>query len=132
MAEESDDKQATTQAAASTKDGSEAEESVPRPSFKQFLESQPPSQIVEVASLLMKRSTQFTTYSELSLPDISLHCENEMCSGSRTFRSENEMRLTEKWSFDYVEYLCSNCKHEKKTYSLASRIDPKVERWQRS
>lgn len=124
MAEEPNDRKSVAQAfAAPTEEHGEAEASDPVVSFREFLESKPPSKVITVAAAWVRKVTSYNTYYQLLTPDISLHCENEKCGGPRIFRSDDELRLGDNWSYDYVEYVCSNCDSQRKTFSLACRVD---------
>ena len=84
-------------------------------SFASFLESTPPDTIETVTGLL--HFNQQHAY--LNAPDISLHCENELCGGVRVFRSTSgQVYLSSDFEYKFVSYECRNCTKTRKTFSL--------------
>ena len=92
--------------------------SPPSVSLKEFLESVPPSQLRHVTDAL-KRDGKGDNW--LCIPELELHCD--ACGGVRVFRSEsgNLPYVGQRGVVDDVfsRYLCSNCRSERKHYSVA-------------
>lgn len=92
-------------------------------SFSEFLENTPPSSLTEINDLVEPTYYQGGSVSgyKLAKPEIQLHCSNDSCNGARFFRCTSNFptNITEEFSFVYVSYLCSNCRQNKKTFSLA-------------
>lgn len=92
----------------------------------EFLESIPPTQlsaISDMAELYLDPSTG-TRFPVFRVPEIQLHCPQETCNGKRFFRCIDKTRQRVKedsFGFFYVEYACSNCQKERKTFSLAAK-----------
>ncbi len=92
-------------------------------SLAEFLESTPPSSPTEIRDLSKKSVYQGGSHRGyfLSKPEIQLHCTNDKCNGTRFFRctTQNEIEVGEEFSFIYISYICSNCRKNDKTFSLA-------------
>src|SRR5215831_14011901 len=61
----------------------------------------------------------------LTTPELLLHC-SEVCNGPRIFRFDKGERpdiSDDKYSFAYLQYLCSNCRRSKKIFSVAAKRD---------
>jgi hypothetical protein len=87
-----------------------------------FLESHPPGQVVKVTDLAVA-IRNIDAYN-LALPELQLHCAKERCNGIRVFRCTSSYgpRLSEDgFRYEFVNYQCSNCQEETKTFSLAIR-----------
>lgn len=128
-AEETNKTKSAVQASSqSAEKQAEPEADLNRPTFREFLESSPPSLSLEVIAFWTTRNHMHGggKHFELPLPDIKLHCDDEACGGRRVFRSQGEIRLKKTWEFDFVEYFCSNCEKTSKTFSLATMFDPEV------
>ncbi|MEO5916746.1 MAG: hypothetical protein ABIS50_21135 [Luteolibacter sp.] len=103
----------------------EAEEAKKPPvqSFSEFLETTPPNTLGRVSDsikmLPVPKEGGLSPF--LATPEIWLHCNNEKCGGLRSFRSlKPTLPLTlEIENQVNTVYLCSNCKTEKKLFSLA-------------
>lgn len=91
--------------------------------FSEFLESIPPSSITEINDLVEVIRYQGGGISgyKLAKPEIQLHCPNDSCNGTRFFRctTRNPISVSEEFSFQYISYICSNCRQTEKTFSLA-------------
>ena len=91
-----------------------------------FLESNPPNQVVAISDMGGRKSAQYGDYSKLKTPELQLHCDNEMCNGTRFFRcvrGENSRINSKSYTFLYITYRCSNCQESEKTFSIAAKID---------
>lgn len=95
--------------------------------FAKFLESTPPGQSVQVSGLFVRKNNGYSIGPVLSTPELRLHCPSADCDGIRTFRHNSSVNGVwldpEKDNFEYVDYICSNCRRSKKVYSLSIRID---------
>ena len=88
--------------------------------FAEFLESTPPSTLINVSEL----STYYNATNNVVIePELQLHCSNEACNGTRFFRCTSSVKyiLRENFTSFYMEYTCSNCKKTKKTFSLFAK-----------
>src|SRR5215471_4969351 len=98
--------------------------------LSQLLENVSPGQICEIRTGLISveakdpsgRPTRFL----LTLPEIQLHCPSDVCNGERIYRPDDDedlLRIRDQdWVFEYVNYKCSNCQDQIKTFALAVRI----------
>lgn len=95
--------------------------------FAEFLESTPPSSLTRVSDLGKKEYYPGGGLSGfyMNKPEIQLHCPDDNCNGTRFFRctTRGGIQVSEEYSFEYVSYLCSNCRKHEKTFSLALRAD---------
>lgn len=110
------------------------QEEVQYTSLAEFLESTPPNQLIHISDLAHRVSGQYSIYDGFNAPEIQLHCDNEVCNGVRFFRctsGKNQKLKSNDFEFFYVNYVCSNCQENHKTFSLAAKIlenlDPKGE-----
>lgn len=91
--------------------------------FAEFLESTPPSSLSEINDLVEVVYYQGGGISgyRLTKPEIQLHCPNDNCNGTRFFRctTRNSISVSKNFSFEYISYICSNCRQTEKTFSLA-------------
>lgn len=90
--------------------------------FVEFLEDHPPSQIIDVSDVAVRYTTVSGHYYELNKPDIQLHCTNEDCNGTRFHRCIDDARTIlsdESMKNFYMTYQCSNCRVNKKVFSMA-------------
>lgn len=106
---------------------SHVEQSPDAVTLPEFLEGIPPSQITavsEVAKPLISGMGMIYAY-EFLTPEIQLHCADEACNGTRFFRCTTSPPNIphENYKFFYVTYLCSNCRRQEKTFSLAVQCD---------
>lgn len=91
--------------------------------FSEFLESTPPSSVTEINDLveaIYHRGGYLAGY-RLLKPEIQLHCPHDSCNGTRFFRctTKSQVLVKEEFSFEYISYICSNCRQTEKTFSLA-------------
>lgn len=91
-----------------------------------FLESAPPNQTISVSDLVVQKFIKRTGSMEsvFSAPELQLHCSNDKCNGTRFFRcfvGTEQIIASTKQSDFYVNYICSNCRSEKKVFSLAAQ-----------
>lgn len=88
-----------------------------------FLELSPPGAQAHVSDLITKVEIDGANWYVLSTPELHLHCGNERCNGMRVFRAVQQPRAThvpvDRLQNIYVNYCCSNCAHNTKTFSLA-------------
>lgn len=91
--------------------------------FAEFLESTPPSSLTEISDLVKANyySTGEVSGVYLTRPEIQLHCPDDSCNGTRFFRctTKGQISVSEEFSFEYISYICSNCRKTEKTFSLA-------------
>ncbi|PKG80060.1 hypothetical protein CXF80_18125 [Shewanella sp. Actino-trap-3] len=89
----------------------------------EFLESTPPSSLTEISDLVEANYYQNGEFSGayLTRPEIQLHCPDDSCNGTRFFRctTKKQISVSEEFSFEYISYICSNCRKTEKTFSLA-------------
>jgi len=91
----------------------------------QFLESTPPNQLIDISDLSSNEFDGHYYHDDMRTPEIQLHCDHEWCNGVRFFRcvsGEGKHLNPKDYEFFYVTYLCSNCQHVEKTFSLAAKI----------
>ena len=96
-----------------------------------FLESNPPNQVVAISDMGGREPTQYRDYSKLLTPELRLHCDNEMCNGTRFFRcvgGEGSRINAKHYTFLYITYRCSNCQETEKTFSIAAKVDVEFEK----
>lgn len=105
-------------------DTGKVEEKTEYMEYTDFLESTPPGQLRDIASLAKwayVRSKADAGHTILT-PEIQLHCPDDSCNGLRFFRctlpGEHVLSIT--FSFLYLTYRCSNCQRFEKTFSLAA------------
>lgn len=95
--------------------------------FAEFLESTPPSSLTEINDLVKGSHYDLGGASSayLTRPEIQLHCPDGNCNGTRFFRctTKDTIRVSEDFSFEYISYICSNCRNTEKTFSLAVKRD---------
>ncbi len=106
--------------AVEAKDSSPSEQAEAEMTFANFLESSPPSRIVDVLDVVIS-IIHTNRLPKLRPPAIQLFCEDNKCNGLRTFRTNHgPMNINyENFTSFFIEYKCSNCRKAKKTYSLA-------------
>jgi hypothetical protein len=86
--------------------------------FAEFLETSPPDVQEEVSDLVAQYGNNFV----LTQPQLALYCASDTCNGIRIFESTRVSNsVSNDWSFDFVRYVCRNCKRKTKTYALAVR-----------
>lgn len=88
-------------------------------SINHFFESVSPSKWCLVEnSVEFKAKPNIKDY-YLKTPRLLLHCSSNICSGTRTFRSQTEHRFfnEERKNF-FVEYICANCTRTRKSFSI--------------
>jgi len=97
-------------------------------SLADFLETIPPSQLLDVSDLATTRHhpEKNASFDEVCTPDLQLHCTSDACNGTRFFRCTNPAKTplvaTYLVTF-YLMYQCSNCQRTRKTFSLAAKLD---------
>jgi hypothetical protein len=95
--------------------------------ISEFLESTPPNQLIHISDLsVFEPSGLGIPVNKIKTPEIQLHCSHEKCNGMRFFRCvpKHIPELSSKdFIFFYVDYLCSNCQENYKTFSLAAKVD---------
>ncbi len=104
----------------------EVKEEVVYQGLAEFLEGNPPNQVVAISDLGKTKSSLNGSYTIVQTPQIQLHCNHEGCNGARFFRctSGKESRISEdNYEFFYITYRCSNCQKVEKTFSLAAKVE---------
>jgi hypothetical protein len=96
-------------------------EPAPR-TFGEFLESVPPAQLVKVTHLWgSQRQSGSSSYKQLLVPDIQLHCTSNDCNALRFYRfegGETNLYRGENLLDTFITYRCSNCRSSGKIFSL--------------
>jgi hypothetical protein len=94
-------------------------------SFAEFLEDTPPSQERVINDLFAEKYAPAAgrSYRQVQLPALVLHCSNERCNGSRTFRRISGDLPSLPNDLDaqkdlFLTFVCSNCRLSAKTYSV--------------
>jgi hypothetical protein len=104
----------------------EVREEVAAIPLSEFLESNPPGNIVHVSHLGSERHYPSGTFAgyEFAAPDIQLHCGSDTCNRTLFFRrTEKPAELTlDKWVLFFITYRCSNCRSTEKTFSLGALL----------
>jgi hypothetical protein len=99
---------------------------VPAPiSFAEFLESSPPSgHPVLVDGLFHRRALPGgSTYYELDVPQLQLHCTSDDCNGLRFFRyNDGDRVLGKDGTKTFLTFVCSNCRKRAKIYALSVQV----------
>jgi hypothetical protein len=92
------------------------QKALPKSTMKQFLEDVPPSQVRFIANAIRRDNGR---NERLQLPAIELHCPK--CVGVRVFRVKEEPYISRRDDVEneFLEFVCSNCRVERKRYSLA-------------
>ena len=94
--------------------------------LSEFLEGNPPNQLVGIADLSeIKSNVHGQRWARMRTPQIQLHCSHDNCNGTRFFRcvSDNNLDLNNKdYEFFYLTYKCSNCQEIEKSFSLAAKL----------
>lgn len=105
-----------------TEDKEDVSEEVQLIPLAEFLESLPPSRIIQVSNL-GKYDPRLGTEG-LSTPEIQLHCDNDACNGVRYFRCENRGTAlsTESYKYQFLTYRCRNCQSTTKTFAVAAHL----------
>ncbi len=110
----------------SEKSTAEVKEKIEYQIFAEFLEGNPPNQLVNISDLgSLETYPSGNKYSVMNKPQIQLHCSHENCNGTRFFRCiyRDEIGIKDKdYTEMYVTYECSNCQSMQKTYSLAIKL----------
>ena len=93
--------------------------------FAEFLEGSPPNQVAHISDLV--ESTYSITNYTLNTPDLKLHCTDDPCEGVRSFRctdisSEGHRLIENQFRDFYVNYQCSNCQNQQRTFSLRAIV----------
>lgn len=93
--------------------------------FAEFLESCPPNQFIEISDLTCEQSVQSGYIQAVSQPAIQLHCNHELCNGTRFFRC---ISLPIKLGNDsirdvFLSYRCANCQKTTKLFSFRAQTD---------
>jgi hypothetical protein len=102
----------------------QSEQSITLP---EFLESVSPGQVrtINTPISVEGQSAGLPNRYRFRLPEIQLHCPSDACNGERFFRVEEddcEVVRGPNWNFEYVNYKCSNCQRQIKTFALALQI----------
>lgn len=97
-------------------------------SFAEFMESVPPSTLVTVSGASVKKGGPAGFGYYLTKPELQIHCPHDTCNGVRFHRCSDSHEFSLRhgdFEFIYMNYVCSNCRVSKKTFSLA--INPNTE-----
>ncbi len=109
----------------------EVKEEIEWQTLAEFLESNPPNQLIHISDISEKIISQYGDYNQFRTPEIQLHCNDDQCNGTRFFRcvDGDDRRLkAENHVFFYVTYGCSNCQRVEKTFSLAAKVEIHLKR----
>lgn len=104
------------------------QEEIAYQSISEFLESNPPNQLIHISDLAVWKSPgQYSTNKNIMrTPELQLHCSHESCNGTRFFRCISgrcEYLKSSDYEFFYITYQCSNCQKTEKTFSLAAKVN---------
>ncbi|MDA9446013.1 MULTISPECIES: hypothetical protein [Bradyrhizobium] len=90
--------------------------------LSEFLESVPPNTPTKIPDLfaIVQRQGSLSFIYNFELPDILIHCPNEICNGPRIFRCNEDSKVTLAGALHYrfFNYLCSNCRSSRKTFAV--------------
>lgn len=93
----------------------------------EFLESSPPAALSPISDLISVEWHSNAHWYFVAAPELHLHCGNERCNGTRVFRAVKPPRSKDvpkdTFQYLYVDYCCSNCANNTKTFSLAVKRD---------
>ena len=124
----SEDQSTETVSAAESDEEAETKKAV---TLKEFLESHPPSKIVEIDQLVHWKSPYSGGPLEARLNEVELelYCDHEKCKGKRIFRKTTGTVevATSNYTSTFVTFLCSNCREKTKEYSLAIKAEGQPE-----
>jgi hypothetical protein len=85
--------------------------------FKEFLEKVHPSVMKKATGVWEQKMSQVGSHAVLATPNLRLHCPD--CEGERTFRCNEEVRLSIKVRNGvFVSYRCGDCHKALKLFSL--------------
>jgi hypothetical protein len=92
-------------------------------SMVEFLENRPPGSMLKIADLMeVETYSRGGTQWRLHTPPIHLYCDSPECSGPRYYRysrGDRFLKRDEGCSFEtFITYICSNCGHQDKIFSL--------------
>ena len=95
--------------------------------LSEFLENTPPNQWRHISDLSVSRHVGVypNVSEEINKPELELHCSNDLCNGFRFFRCAEVFSSTGAYleenspNYLHVTYQCSNCRINRKVYSLA-------------
>jgi len=91
--------------------------------FSDFLESTPSSRITLISDLVKPIQKRDHVVWKLNRPEIQIHCTHDLCNGPRFYRCKNSNSFITVWADRYanifLEYQCSNCQTNNKTFSLS-------------
>ena len=82
--------------------------------FADFLETTPPNQTKRIKNISKWATGTYGIGNYIQLPEIQLHCEDDICNGLRIFRVVPEIKLDlerEFYKYFYLIYKCSNCQN---------------------
>ena len=94
--------------------------------FSEFLESHPPNQVAEIASVVSHYQRGTNRFRGFPVPEIQLHCPEDACNGTRFFRciTQPPEPTSSKFTNFYLTYRCWNCQKYEKVFSLSVRESP--------
>ncbi len=92
---------------------------LPTVDLAEFLESYPPGRSAIVTNL---QETARQTWPRLSLPELQLFCDSDICGGTRLFHAtEGAGGVSSEWKAVFLHYECRNCARRRKIYALLAR-----------
>lgn len=105
-----------------------AQEEITYQTIAEFLESNPPNQLIHISDLVEWKSPEqyISNQHIMRTPELQLHCSHESCNGIRFFRCVSEQGAvlnSDNWEFFFLIYKCSNCQQIEKIFSLAAKVD---------
>lgn len=113
-----------------TQETTEVKQEIPPISFAEFLETSPPSRVVIISEYTSIEDRggphRVRNVNVVAFPEIQLHCNDENCNGMRFFRLHENTDIevgSKGYKYFYVTYICSNCRKNTKTFSLACIIN---------
>lgn len=91
--------------------------------WAEFLATCPPDTTVAINDLCEQELGPYARWS-IEMRDVELYCQT--CEGSRFFQctSGNLYWQSDKWEFDFIHFLCRNCRRTQKIYAVASKQNP--------
>lgn len=95
-------------------------------SLAEFYESVPPNQERQISDFAsFQRLSSGFSDNCYAKPELRLYCNNELCNGYRMFICTNKSVQTSSVTrTDIINYRCSNCRVNEKTYAVIRTADP--------
>ena len=94
-------------------------------SVKEFLEKVPPGRNASAKILVIEQDTGYSRNYHFRLPVLELHCDTELCNGTRFFEPVGGPIYFEfgKPENRFVTFRCRNCEINQKTYALECLVN---------